>query len=335
MSKDIFNDILGQDKVLSLLISALANGTTTHAYLFTGTQGVGKTMAAVRFAAALNCEAKGCGVCQPCRKTLAGAHPDVEVIAADGASLKIEQVRKLGRSIGLKPFEGRRKAYIIRDAHLMTIEAANALLKNLEEPPGYVTFILTAPGADGLLPTVVSRCQEVPFAAIKPALIERLLIDQNGLAADKAIVIAALASGSVAKAKRLADDEKMVGLREFVLRSAGVLKEGDITALFRFKDEVMGLLKGRGKAEGPAAIVEVVEVLASWYRDLLVFKETGDPSLLINRDYTADVATESASYGRKDLTAALEVLVEAAKDMRTNANKELLLEYALLNVSGA
>ncbi len=330
----MFNEIIGQEKALGLIESALASGNAAHAYLFTGPRGVGKTMAAVRAAMALNCDQGGCGVCPSCVKILKGAHPDIEIVEADGNVLKIDQIRAIGKRIGLKPFEGNRKVYIIRNVETMNAESANALLKNLEEPPSYVTFILTASGADGLLPTIVSRCQEVPFGGVPAAEIRKLLVARYAVPEEKAEVLAALAAGSVSKALGLAETGEISGTRDYVLNNAAGLRTDDVLQVFAKKDEIMKLVKSRDKHDSGPATAEVIDVLASWYRDMLVMKETGDETLLVNKDRAASIAGLAGDYSRNELTGALDVLTGAAGAMRTNANKELLLEYALLAISG-
>lgn len=330
----MFKDIVGQEKALGLIESALANDSAAHAYLFTGPRGVGKTMAAVRVAIALNCDQGGCGVCPSCVKILKGAHPDVEIIEADGNVLKIGQVRMIGKGIGLKPFEGRRKVYIIRNVETMNAESANALLKNLEEPPPYVTFILTAPGADGLLPTIVSRCQEVPFGGIRATEMKNLLIERHEVPEKKAEILAALSAGSVSKALGLSEAEETSGMRDYVLDNAAGLRTDDVLQVFALKDEIIKRVKSRDKRESGLATAEVIDVLASWYRDMLVMKETGDETLLINKDRVAVIVGLAGNYTLCELTGALDVLAGAAGAMRTNANKELLLEYALLAING-
>ncbi|MFA5867904.1 MAG: DNA polymerase III subunit delta' [Actinomycetota bacterium] len=330
----MFNEIIGQEKALGLIESALASGNVSHAYLFTGPRGVGKTMAAVRAAMTLNCSQGGCGVCASCLKIMKGAHPDVVIVEAEGNVLKIDQIRTIGKSIGLKPFEGKRKVYIIRNVETMNAESGNALLRNLEEPPSYVTFILTAAGADGLLPTIVSRCQEVPFGGVPAADIKALLVTGFGITEEKAEILASLSAGSVAKALGLSETGEESGTRDYVLDNAAALRTGDILQVFAMKDEIMKMVKSRDKRDTGPATSEVIDILTSWYRDMLVMKETGDQTLLVNKDRASAINELAGTYGRDELTNALDVLTGAAGAMRTNANKELLLEYALLAISG-
>ena len=328
----IFNDIVGQEKAISFLENILEHGTASHAYLFTGPDGVGKRTTAVSVAAALNCAQDGCGSCAVCMKIKNGAHPDVESIKPAGNSLKIEQIREIGQSIGLKPFEGKRKVYIIEDAHLMTVEAANALLKNLEEPPAYAAFILTAAGADSLLPTIRSRCQEVVFRAVPPRVIQSVLL-AAGAEDDAAEIATALSGGSVGKAKRLVIGGAAGDIRAIILDRAAEISEGSIIDVFAAKDALLPLAKEKDKGDGSSIEAEALAILGSWYRDLIVLRETGNESLLINKDRASQLTLAAERISSANAAAALDILARAGDALRTNANKDLVLEEALLAIN--
>jgi DNA polymerase-3 subunit delta' len=160
-----FNDIIGHDRPVQVLKRALAGGTVAHAYLFSGDEGIGKRMTARALAAAVNCLERGpeggCGTCPSCRKVAAGSHPDVHLLAPDGAEIKIDQIREVQSDLSLCPFEGAKKVLIVDGAETMNDASSNALLKTLEEPPGETVIILVTSRPQGLLPTIRSRCQEV------------------------------------------------------------------------------------------------------------------------------------------------------------------------------
>lgn len=329
---DVFTDIVGQEKAVSFLRNALKNGNVSHAYLFTGPDGVGKRMAAGLFAVSLLCGEGGCGVCGSCRKALAGAHPDIEVISPDGKTLKIEQIRKISGSIGYKPFEGARRIYVIEEAHAMTAEAANALLKSLEEPPAHVVFVLTAAGTDSLLPTIVSRCQEIPYGTIKSTVV-RDYLTAMGVDEVAASAAAGLSAGSLSRAIEISAPGAGNDIRTLLLDRINDLRTGGLVNLFAVKDEVMGMVKAQEKQGNASAAVRVVDLLASWYRDVIVYAETGNTELLHNKDRSDSIV--NATVDKKKAAAVLASLVETGAAMRTNASKELLLEHAFLTVNGA
>ena len=158
----LFADIVGQDLALAILRRALVT-EAAHAYLFAGPLGVGKSEAAVEFAAGLICADGGCGDCDACRRVRDGIHPDVETVAPEGTNILIDQVRAVNEDVVLRPFEATVRVYIVLAAETMNKEAANAVLKTLEEPPPHAHFILVSSYPEQLLPTIVSRCQRVPF----------------------------------------------------------------------------------------------------------------------------------------------------------------------------
>lgn len=157
-----------QKRVLTLLQADFREKRISHAYLFYGPEGVGKQEMAQNLAQLLNCEApfqeEPCGSCLPCRKIISGTHPDVTVIVPDGLSVKIEQVRQLQEKVYFKCYEGKYKVIMIKEAHLMTLQAANSLLKILEEPPEKTVFILLANDLNKVLVTIQSRCHLLSFA---------------------------------------------------------------------------------------------------------------------------------------------------------------------------
>ena len=162
--------VVGQNTAVRFLKKHALEGRTSHAYLFCGPDGTGKSVAAVEFARLLHCDHvrlreadDACGECPPCRRITAGSHPDVLLIEPDGDTLKIDQVRRAIHRVHLTSVEGRKKVIIILHAECLTADAANSLLKVLEEPPGDTVFVLTCTDAGSTLPTIVSRCQVVPF----------------------------------------------------------------------------------------------------------------------------------------------------------------------------
>jgi len=196
-----FDQILGHDRPLRVLHRALATGRVAHAYLFWGPDGVGKERVATALAATLLCAdpealARGgaCGACGPCRKVAGGSHPDLHVLAPRGASLPIADVRAFQESLSYQAFERGRKVAIIRDAFRMTREAANALLKTLEEPPAGTHIVLLAHHRNQLLPTLVSRCQSLRFDAIPEDAVRRLL-EAGGMDAAAAQTLARSSGG--------------------------------------------------------------------------------------------------------------------------------------------
>ena len=203
------NDLLGHEAAKRLLQTHLRTGAVANAYLFAGPDGVGKRRLAVEMAKALNCSgdgAKPCDACSICGRINRGVHPDVHVLSPGGASdqIKIEEIRTLLGRIALRPFSAAMQAAIIDGADRLTEEAANSLLKALEEPPAHTRFLLTTSRLSCCLPTIVSRCQLVRCGPLPVDAVKRLLMTQGHCDASVAEAVAPLAAGSVAFAADLA-----------------------------------------------------------------------------------------------------------------------------------
>ena len=212
--------ILGQEFAKRILQAHLADGRVAHAYLLAGPDGVGKRLVALEMAKALNCAASGsrppgspstramagCDACSTCLQINRGGHPDVHVLSPAGASeaIRIDAIRQLLGRIALRPFNAAFQVAIIDGAERLTEEAANSVLKALEEPPAHTRFVLTTSRLSDCLPTVVSRCQLVRCQPLPLETIMRILIERASCAADTARAIAALARGSASKALELA-----------------------------------------------------------------------------------------------------------------------------------
>jgi DNA polymerase-3 subunit delta' len=224
----VFDSLVGQDHAVAALSAAAADpAALAHAWLITGPAGSGRSVAARAFAAALQCTASqvGCGGCQACRLVLSGNHPDVALVVPEGLSLGVGSVRALVRDATGAPVRGRRRVLVLEDADRLTDEAAAALLKSLEEPAPRTVFVLCAPSAEDLPPTVRSRCRSVTLRVPAPADVAEVL-RREGVDPAVAAFAAAAAQGHVGRARALALDEAARTRRADVLshprRLAGV-----------------------------------------------------------------------------------------------------------------
>jgi len=314
-----FADLVGQDLAVSCLERSLGRGRIAHAYLFAGPDGVGKEKAALALAQALNCPEASpapCGSCSTCRRIGEGLHPDVRRVAPAGNSIKIDQIRALGQEAYYRPLEGRRKVYLIAEAHKMTEEAANSFLRLLEEPPPYALFILLTSQPDSLLPTILSRCQLVPFFPLPLSLLRDKLERELGLARERAVLVAALAGGSWERARELAASDLAEKLRRQLLDLVTILWERDQAGRWLWGEELE-------KAE---ELPLLLEQLRLWFRDLLVLKLTGAGELLLNQDQPGRLGEMAKGYSTGRLLAALEALGEAQRLLAGNANTRLVLD---------
>ena len=207
---------IGHDWAVDLLQHALRNGRQAHSFLLVGPEEIGKTTLATELTAALNCigDDPPCQECLPCRKSLGGTHPDVTRVEPQNGKIKIDQIRQLQRQVSLSPYEGRTRVCLITDLHLATTEAANALLKTLEEPPPRVVLVLTATDIGLLLPTVVSRCQVLSLRPVATEVIINRLSVQEKCSPEQATMTARWATGRIGWALRAARDPGLLSARQ-------------------------------------------------------------------------------------------------------------------------
>jgi DNA polymerase-3 subunit delta' len=229
----VFRNLPGQDAVVAQLRRAATGaaallagarpepGAMTHAWLFTGPPGSGRSVAARAFAAALLCGAsdgEGCGECNSCRQVFAGTHADLLLVRPEGLSYGVKQTRDLVLRAAGKPTGGRWQIVLFEDADRCTEQAANALLKAIEEPAPQTVWLLCAPSAEDLVPTIRSRCRVVTLVVPSSDAVAQVLIDRDGIEPARALAAARAAQGHVGRARRLATDASAAKRRADVLR---------------------------------------------------------------------------------------------------------------------
>jgi len=213
----VYDDLVGQEAVVGQLKRA-ADGAMTHAWLFTGPPGSGRSVAARAFAAALLCRDGGCGECPACHQVRAGTHADLLVVKPEGLSYGVKQTRELVLKAAGAPSGGRWLIVVFEDADRCTEAAANALLKAIEEPAPRTVWLLCAPSAEDLVTTIRSRCRVVTLRVPPSEAVAKVLTARDGVAPDAALAAARAAQGHVGRARRLATDEKAAARRDEVLR---------------------------------------------------------------------------------------------------------------------
>jgi DNA polymerase-3 subunit delta' len=333
--------IIGHAAPLAALDRALNSGSTSHAYLFCGPEGVGKRTVAIEFAAALNCESaenKPCGECRPCRDTLAGNHVDVEVLDtgglcdesehkdhSDSRILRICQIRRLERILSLSPYAGRRRVAIVDAADTMLTDAANAFLKTLEEPPAGAVIILLAEREERLPETVLSRCQKLNFRRLDRDSIEAALV-ARGVPAEDAARAASVANGRLGWAIQAVADPALLEERANVLDSVQrVAHSGRFERLAWAKDA-----EGRG-IESRERYLRDLDLWESWWRDILIVA-SGGSSGLTNRDRQTELLEEGTLYSPAEVTVFLKSLLQTREYLQVNVDAQLALENLMLDL---
>jgi DNA polymerase-3 subunit delta' len=227
-STGVWSRLVGQQHAVQVLQQAVAGHGMTHAWLFTGPPGSGRSNAALAFAAALQCElGTGCGECHACHAALAGTHPDVSVTRSETSVHYIDHMRELVRRAGLHPVQGRWQVMLIEDADRLTrgedTRTANSLLKAIEEPTPRTVWLLCAPTVEDVLPTIRSRCRNVSLATPTAQQVARFLVDNDGVGEGLAAFAARASQGHIGRARALARDEKTRNRRREVVSIPGGL----------------------------------------------------------------------------------------------------------------
>lgn len=307
-----FADILGHEKPLAIINAYIQGSAFSGGFIFSGPEGIGKRMVAKIIAQELNCAAQGakpCGLCDSCRKIEKSAHPDLHIIENGEAQIKIEDIRGILREASFKPYEGAMKVFIIDNAHKLNTEAANSLLKTLEEPPKSTLIILITHKPQNIIKTVLSRCKMIKFPSLVRAQLEDFLIKNYSLDKLSAHFLAYYAEGRLGLALKLKDSlqlqEKNKIFDSFVLS----VKPLDRNLMGQSKEQLRFSLN----------------ILASWFRDLYLLKAGLRDKEIIHLDRQEDLLKLTPQYSFKQLDDIMATISESTLYLEKNINSKLLL----------
>lgn len=318
------NEIIGHETAVQQLRAAALAGQPAHAYLFTGPSAIGKRTLAVAFAQTLNCSGGDppCGLCRACRLIPVGRHADVSVIGADNDAIKIDQIRELQHDASLTPVEARWRVFLLPNIERATREAANSLLKTLEEPPPHVVLLLTALDANALLPTVVSRCRVMPLRPLAIDQVQVALEERWHVEPERAALLARLSGGRIGWAVAALEDSAILDRRQAELEAltsvAGAGRVDRLDIAYRLvRDE-----KHLG---------DTLALWLSWWRDLMLVK-AGALHAVTNADHLDTLQQQAAGYDLQKIADAIRAIQQTIRQVDANVNKQLALEVLLLNM---
>lgn len=323
-----FKDILGNERQKKILRRALQKGRIPNSMLFCGQEGVGKKSMALVLAKAMNCKNKkddACEICASCKAINRANFPDVMVISPDGNMIKIDQMRILKQTAYLRPMIGKKRVFIVAEADKMNEEASNSLLKILEEPPLFSHIILITDNPQMIRPTVKSRCQILNFQPILREDIERILLEK-GFGKERAKVISLLVGGNLKKALDLAWEEIQAKRAQAWELFLSLLKKKNIFSFLSNYSPARGLTREE--------LEQILEILSSFCRDIILIKEKSDVNLLMNPDYAEEFKkAESLLTFEKsvDYLGKMDYVLYALK---RNLNMNLLVTSLFSNLMG-
>ena len=324
-----FVDIVGQEQLKEHLENALTTNKVSHAYIINGERSAGKEFIAKTFAMALQCENRQgiepCQECHSCRQALSGNHPDIIFITHEKPNtISVDDIRsQINGDVAIKPYSSPRKIYIMNEGEKMTVQAQNALLKTLEEPPEYAVILILTTNANSLLPTILSRCVVLNMKPVRDEQIKRFLMESMEVPSYKADICTAFARGNVGKARMLAKSEEFDKVKDEAITLLKYIGEMDI-------NEIVAAIKKIN--EYKFDVNDYLDILSIWYRDVLMFKATHDANNLIFREeiqYIRKVADKSTYEGIEEIIDALE---KSKQRLTANVNFDLTMELLLLTI---
>lgn len=323
-----FNEIVGHKEIIKHLQGSIALGKVSHAYMIAGETGSGKTLLASAFAMTLQCQKKGtdpCLECSSCKRAMSKNHPDIIYVTHEKPnSIGIEDVRtQVIDDVAIKPYCSSYKIYIIREAEKLTLQAQNALLKTIEEPPAYAVILLLTSNQDALLPTIASRCVKLSLRPVSENMVKEYLMETMHIPDYQASVDAAFSQGNIGKAKKMAESEEF-----------GVLMERALRILKKSKElqwhELMDMLKEL--TQDKESIYEYLDLYLMWFRDVLLYKATRDMDGVVFKNQMNSIKERARSSSYEGIEEIIEAIKKAKERLHANVNFELVMELLFMTI---
>lgn len=323
-----FKDIIGQEQLKEHLQNAISMNKVSHAYIINGERSSGKEFVTKVFAMTLQCEKQGtepCGECHSCKQAMSQNHPDIIFVSHEKPNtIGVEDIRnQINNDIVIKPYSGPRKIYIMNEGEKMTVQAQNALLKTLEEPPEYAVILILTANVDAFLPTILSRCVVLNMKPVADELVKKYLMSELHVPDYKANICVAFARGNIGKAKLLASSEEFEKVKEEAITLVKYINDMETNEIVKAIKKI---------SEYKLDVNDYLDILSVWYRDVLLYKATRDINSLIFRDELQQitrVADRSTYEGIENIVNALE---QAKRRLQANVNFDLTMELLLLTI---
>lgn len=323
-----FKDVVGHNDIIKYIQSAVTADQVSHAYIMNGPKGSGKKLLSMLFATTLLCEAKGaepCNKCHSCIQAESGNHPDIiRVTHEKPNTISVDDIREqVNNTIDIKPYQGPYKIYIIEQADLMTVQAQNAILKTIEEPPAYAIIMLLTENADTLLPTITSRCVMLKLRNIKDALIKKYLMEKLEVPDYKADMCTAFAQGNLGRAIMLANSEHFNEIRDEAVQLLKYIHEMDVSEIVKAVTRI---------AAYKLEITDYLDIIMIWYRDVLLYKATKEMDKVVFKDQMSAIKEQAKNSSYEGIELILSSIEKAKVRLKANVNFDLVMELLFLTI---
>lgn len=323
-----FKEIVGHEDIIAHFKSSIETGNVGHAYIISGDAGSGKKALAYAFADTLECEAGGtepCGNCQSCLQISTGNYPDIITITHEKPNLiSVDEVREqLVNTVDVKPYKGKYKIYVIPDAELLNVQAQNAILKTIEEPPAYAVILLLTTNLDKLLETVQSRCLKLQTKPIRERDVLAYLTNVMGLTKEKAYFCLDFAQGNLGKAIKLAGNEEYAEIVDSVVNVLTHIGDMDVETLGKAVKDI---------EQFKMSMNDYMDLMMMWYRDAMMIKITGNVDKILFKNEFSTLKKQAGKLTFKSIEDKIDAIAKAEQRLLANANFEVTIELLLLTL---
>lgn len=323
-----FQDIIGQEQIKEHLQNALSTKKISHAYIINGEKSSGKEFIAKVFAMALQCEKGGvepCQECHSCKQALSDNQPDIiKVTHEKPNTISVDDIRaQINNDVAIKPYSSPYKVYIMNEAEKMTVQAQNAILKTLEEPPEYAVIILLTTNVNSLLPTILSRCVVLNMKPVADEKVRKYLMEQLQVPDYKAEVCVAFARGNIGKAKALAASEDFENVKAEALSLLKNIQDMEL-------HEIVAAIKKINDYK--LDVNDYLDIMAIWYRDVLLFKATNDVNHLVFREEIQSLRRVAQRSSYEGIESVINALEKAKTRLNANVNFDLTMELLMMEI---
>lgn len=324
-----FKEIVGQEQLKEHLENAIRLNKVSHAYIINGERSSGKEFIAKTFAMALQCENRDdvepCQECRACKQAVGNNHPDIIFLSHEKPNtISVDDIRaQINGDVAIKPYSGPKKIYIINEGEKMTVQAQNALLKTLEEPPEYAVIIILTANVEAFLPTIVSRCVVLNMKPVRDEQIKQFLMEEMEIPSYKADICVAFARGNVGKARLLAKSEEFDKVKEEAITLLKYINDMEI-------HEIVAAIKKIN--EYKFDVNDYLDILSIWYRDVLLYKATRDVNHLIFREEIQHIRKVADKSTYEGIEIIIDSLEKSKQRLNANVNFDLTMELLLLTI---